>query len=130
MIENYIGGAAWDFAVGAGGAGNSHVAGVGGGAPSSLVCSDGETVTPLGTANGFTQPPAIGCWTHQGYDPAFFGPLGFNESFFNSPLGLGIDGWSSLLSNGHTVSFAPEPATLSLIGVALFGFGLARRKRS
>jgi hypothetical protein len=35
MIENYIGGSAWDFAAGAGGAGNAHVAGVGGGVPSS-----------------------------------------------------------------------------------------------
>ena len=73
MIENYTGGTAWDFAVGAGGAGNQHVAGVGGGLSSSLGCDDGETVTATGLTNGFTQPPALGCWTHQAYDSSFFG---------------------------------------------------------
>jgi hypothetical protein len=133
MIENYSGGSAWDFAVGAGGNGNAHVAGVGGGYPSSLSCSDGETVTPLGTTNGFTQPPAISCWTHQGYDQSFFAPLGFTESFFNSPTGLGIDGFSSLLSDGNTVSApptgAPEPASLVLLGAGLAGLGAVRRRR-
>ncbi len=129
MIENYSGGSAWDFAVGAGGAGAAHVAGVGGGFPSSLSCSDGETVTATGTANGFTQPPVMGCWTHQGYDQSFFGPLGFTLSFFDSPTGLGIDGFSSLLSSGRTVVGAPEPAALALLGVGLIGLGLVRRRR-
>ncbi len=76
MIENYTGGNAWDFAVGAGGAGNAHVAGVGGGLSGSS-CSDNETVTAAGTTNGFTQPGILGCWTHQAYDQAgFFAGLG------------------------------------------------------
>ena len=128
MIENYTGGAAWDFAVGTGGAGNAHVAGIGGGFPSSLGCSDGEKVTAAGTTNGFTQPPSIGCWTHQGYDQSFFGPLGFNLSFFDSPVGLGIDGFSSLLSHGTTVS-APEPVSIALLGLGLAGIGVIRRRR-
>ena len=131
MIENYIGGAAWDFAVGAGGNGNANVAGVGGGYSSSLSCSDGETVTALGSSNGFVQPPALGCWTHQGYDQSFFGPLGFTNSFFNSPTGLGIDGFSSLLSNGSTVTVTegvPEPVSLALLGAGVAGLALARRR--
>lgn len=131
MIENYIGGAAWDFAIGAGGIGNASVAGVGGGFASSLTCSDGEAVTSLGLTNGFTQPPLLSCWTHQGYDQSFFGPLGFTNSFFDSPTGLGIDGFSSLLSNGSTVTVteAPEPASLALLSVGLASVGLVRRRR-
>jgi PEP-CTERM motif-containing protein len=133
MIENYTGGAAWDFAVGTGGAGNAHVAGVGGGAPSGLGCDDGETVTAAGIANGFTQPGPMGCWTHQAYDQTFFGPLGFGLSFFDSPLSgdvFGPTGASSLLSNGLTVTGrTPEPASLLLLGSGFLGLAAISRLR-
>lgn len=134
MIENYIGGTAWDFAVGAGGLGNANTGGVSGGLPGPA-CDDGETVTALGLKNGFTQPPAIGCWTHQGYVENFFGPLGFNESFFDSPPAYLADNptlgpFSSLLSNGSTITGStPEPASLALFGAALAGLAVIRRRR-
>jgi len=134
MIEDYTGGAAWDFAVGAGGTGSAHVAGAfGGSAATTDGCDDGEKVTATGTANGFTQPPAIGCWTHQSYDESFFGPLGFTLSFFDSPPGMvggAKTGWSSLLSSGKTLTAStPEPSSLLLFGTVLLGLsGVAKRK--
>ena len=137
MIENYIGGAAWDFAVGTGGAGNAHVAGFGAVLPGPG-CDDNETVTADGITNGFTQPTPLGCWTHQGYDTTFFGPLGFTHNFFDSgpafaSLNPGLGPFSSLLSSGKTVTGGgggagvPEPSTLILLGSGLAGLGLWRR---
>src|SRR5207248_6034235 len=118
-----------------------HVQGVDGGHPSFLDCSDGETVTAEGLANGFTQPGPMGCWTHQAYDQAFFGPLGFTKSFFDAPpeanltSGPGEGPWSSLLSSGLTVVGAgpgpvavPEPSMLLLFWTALIGFGFRLRR--
>jgi hypothetical protein len=138
MIENYIGGTAWSFAVDPGSPLtnlNPFVAGVGGGQSSSLNCDDGETVTALGIANGFTQPTTMNCWTHQAYDQSVFTPLGFTESFFTSPADGGYSGtgpYSSLLSSGNTVTGGPgtpEPASMLTMCTGLLGLGAVLRRR-
>jgi hypothetical protein len=137
MIENYIGGVAWSFAVDPGAPTtnlNSFVAGVGGGQSSGLSCDDGETVTATGLANGFTQPTTMGCWTHQAYDQSVFTPLGFTKSFFTAPADGGYTGtgpYSSLLSNGNTLTggSTPEPASMLTMCTGLLGLGALLRRR-
>ena len=132
-IGNYDGNAAWDFLTG--GSGNAaFVAGIGG-LLSGPGCTDSETVTATGIANGFTQPAPVGCWTHQAYGQDHFGALGFTLSFFDADPQFAIDnpgygGFSSLLSSGRTITGAPEPASWAMMlgGFGLVGGALRRRR--
>ncbi len=134
MIENYTGAPGWDFVVGTGGAGNSHVAGYLGGLPGPG-CTDAETVSAEGLTNGFTQPGPMGCWTHQAYDKAYFATLGFTHNFFNSDPAFAAANpgktFSSLLSTGVTVTGAavPEPSTWILLGTGLVACVAGARRR-
>ncbi len=134
-IGNYDGQSGWDFLTG--GSGNAaFVAGVGGalGGPG---CTDGETVNATGITNGFTQPGPVGCWTHQAYSMPHFATLGFTTSFFDSDPAFAADNpgfgpFSSLLSNGKTVtgiSASPEPGTWALMLIGFGGLGVALRSR-
>jgi hypothetical protein len=135
-IGNYDGNSGWDFLTG--GSNNwLNVAGVSGalGGPS---CTDEETVTAVGTANGFTQPAPVGCWTHQAYAETYFAGLGFTKSYFAADPAFavanpGYGTFSSLLSNGNTITGGgnvPEPASWVMM-IAGFGIvGAAMRRKA
>lgn len=161
-IEDYIGGGAGSFDVGAdwsfidpvglaglaappAGAIQGHA--TGGGGPS---CTDGEVFNAEGLAKGFTQPPALGCWEHQAYDVAYFGPggafgpLGF-LSLVDSAPGYSFPGLgSAFLALGGSLgtpgctdprgcapgTSVPTPATLGLLGAGLLGLAGLRRRQA
>jgi len=135
-IGNYDGDAGWDFLTGGSGNG-AFIAGVGG-ALSGPSCTDEEAVTPTGITNGFTQPGVVSCWTHQAYGKDHFAALGFTINFFDSDPEFALEnpgygGFSSLLSNGKTVTgvdnSVPEPGTWALMLIGFGGMGAALRRR-
>jgi hypothetical protein len=94
-------------------------------------CTDNEKFNANGLADGFTQPPALGCYEHQGYKTSAFAALGFISLVDADPAYFGTDG-SALLAIGGTIvpPTIPEPASLILFGSALAGLGLIRRRRN
>lgn len=90
-------------------------------------CTDNEVVTALGIARGFTQPPVLGCWAHQGYSNSYFGGLGYVNLISSAPGEYqyqdGTGNGSSFLAIGGTLGApgVPEPASWALM---ITGFGL------
>jgi len=137
-IGNYIGGGYDGVVVGGSATPAGMIQGymaMNGGVGFGSSCTDGEVVTALGTAKGFSQPPVDGCWSHQGYSNSYWGALGYVNLISSSPTEFGYaDGTgngSSFLARGGTLgsSGTPEPETwaLMLVGFSFVGATLRRR---
>jgi len=139
-IENYIGGAYDGVVPGWTGSPAGVVEGytaLNGGVGGGPTCTDGETVTPLGIAKGFTQPPVDGCWSHQAYDNTWWGTFGYVD-LIHSDLAYtfrndGHNG-SSFLALGGTLGSPtisiPEPTTWAMMLLGFFGLGAMLRRRT
>lgn len=109
----------------------SAIGGFGGGA-GGPGCFDDQVFLPSALAKGFVQPPSLGCWGHQAYDMAYFGPKGFVSLVDSGPqfAGLGGGNWSSFLALGGELGggTVPVPSTLLLTSLALVCLGVSRRR--
>jgi hypothetical protein len=138
-IENYVGGD-YDGVVVGGAAPFGTIEGFGvnnGGVGGGPGCTDGELVTALGLARGFTQPPIDGCWSHQAYESSYWEGLGYISLIASSvefSFGDGSHNGSSFLALGGTLgsTSVPEPASWALFigGFGVIGAGMRRRQRS
>jgi hypothetical protein len=140
-IENYVGGD-YDGVVVGGSNPDGSIEGFGvsnGGIGGGPECTDGEVVTPLGIAKGFSQPPVDGCWSHQAYELSYWAPLGYVDLIHSSPEFTFADGGhdgSSFLALGGTLGNphpgVPEPASWAMFigGFGLIGGAMRHRRRS
>lgn len=134
-IEDYTGGAGWDFLLGTSGGANAHVAGYGGGTSGLGSCFDGNFLTPTGAAFGLGAVagalPNISCFGHQAYEASFFDALGFTSHLADNPA---LNGYNVVISNGGgglaEAAETPEPGTLSLFALAALCLVQARRRKS
>ena len=90
-------------------------------------CIDPGVPTAQGTAFGYVGG-SFGCYTHQIYDPAFFGALGY-VSLVDTCDGA-ICGSAILGSGEAAVPQVPEPASMVLFGSGLVALAGRMRKRA
>ena len=127
-IGDYQGNIYWDAALGFTGATGvtSGPDGWGG-----VLCEDPGVSTAGGLAFGFAPSYSESCFVHQTYDPTYFASKGYFALQTDGSTGGGHFGdWVTMATGfvdpGHP---APEPTSIALLAIALFGFAAARKAR-
>ncbi len=94
-------------------------------------CTDHEVVNAFGISKGFTQPPVLGCYEHQGYLLSAFTSLpGFKfASLINADAAYFGTNGSALLGEGGPIAFSPEPSSFLLFGFGLVALAIVVRRR-
>ena len=138
---DYIGGSMDGVVIGGAGAPAGVIQGAGvsnGGVGGGPACTDNQTVTAAGIAKGFTQPAVLGCWSHQGYESAYWEGLGYLNLMASAPEYTyrgGSNKGSSFLAIGGTLGTpvaVPESSTwmMMIAGFGIAGMSLRGRRRN